>query len=76
MKRGMPVSSFIAFGGFLEDRKKTLETLVELAIEGDDEECWDSKRAGLLLRTQSSPAEFRELGIAEELIRFVWPEGE
>lgn len=63
-------------GGILEDRKQTLETLIDLMIDGDDEECWDSKRAARLLRTQSSPSEFRELGISEESIRLIWPEGE
>lgn len=59
----------------MEDRKKTLEALVEIASAGGDTECWHNERAEHLVRSQSSPEEFRELGISDELLRRIWPEG-
>lgn len=56
------------------DRRKTLETLIELAEESSPTACWDDARAVQLLRTQSTVDELRELGATEELIAHVFPE--
>ncbi|HUO85216.1 MAG TPA: hypothetical protein VM534_08895 [Thermoanaerobaculia bacterium] len=56
----------------MKDRKKTLETLVELAGASDATGCWNPSRAIELLRTQSTPGELRELGVAEAVIGRIW----
>ena len=50
------------------DRKKTLETLIELAGSTSNADCWDDERAESLLRSQSSAREARELGMSEAMI--------
>lgn len=50
------------------DRKKTLETLIELAGGTSNADCWDDERAESLLRSQSTPAEVRGLGMSEPMI--------
>jgi hypothetical protein len=57
-----------------EDRRKTLELLVELARTSDPRSCWDQGRARVLLQHQSSPAELREIGTDELVIHDLWPE--
>jgi 6-pyruvoyltetrahydropterin/6-carboxytetrahydropterin synthase len=56
-------------------RRKTLQTLIELAEGSSPADCWDDKRAEDLLRSQSTPAEVRELGMSEEMIARVWGVG-
>ena len=50
------------------DRKKTLETLIELAGGTSTADCWDDERAESLLRSQSTAAEVRDLGMSEPMI--------
>jgi 6-pyruvoyltetrahydropterin/6-carboxytetrahydropterin synthase len=49
-------------------RRKTLQTLIELAEGSSPSDCWDDARAEDLLRSQSTPEEVRELGMSEEMI--------
>ncbi|HXH39524.1 MAG TPA: 6-carboxytetrahydropterin synthase [Thermoanaerobaculia bacterium] len=49
-------------------RRKTLQTLIELAERSNPAACWDDTRAEDLLRSQSTPSELRELGMSEEMI--------
>jgi len=51
-----------------ENRRKTLETLITLAEASNPASCWDDERAESLLRSQSTPAELRELGMSEAMI--------
>jgi 6-pyruvoyltetrahydropterin/6-carboxytetrahydropterin synthase len=56
-------------------RRKTLQTLIELAERSNPADCWDDRRAEDLLRSQSTPNEVRELGMSEEMIARVWGVG-
>ncbi|HEV7426497.1 MAG TPA: hypothetical protein VGQ46_09025, partial [Thermoanaerobaculia bacterium] len=56
-------------------RRKTLQTLIELAQGSSPADCWDDRRAEDLLRSQSSPHEVRGLGMSEEMISRVWGVG-
>jgi 6-pyruvoyltetrahydropterin/6-carboxytetrahydropterin synthase len=56
-------------------RRKTLQTLIELAEGSSPADCWDDGRAEDLLRSQSTPAEVRELGMSEQMIARVWGVG-
>jgi 6-pyruvoyltetrahydropterin/6-carboxytetrahydropterin synthase len=56
-------------------RRKTLQTLIELAQGSSPADCWDDRRAEDLLRSQSTPEEVRELGMSEEMISRVWGVG-
>jgi 6-pyruvoyltetrahydropterin/6-carboxytetrahydropterin synthase len=56
-------------------RRKTLQTLIELAQGSSPADCWDDRRAEDLLRSQSTPDEARELGMSEEMIARVWGAG-
>jgi 6-pyruvoyltetrahydropterin/6-carboxytetrahydropterin synthase len=53
-------------------RRKTLQTLIELAEGSSPADCWDDTRAEDLLRSQSTPEEVRELGMSEEMIERVF----
>jgi 6-pyruvoyltetrahydropterin/6-carboxytetrahydropterin synthase len=55
-------------------RRKTLQTLIELAEGSSPADCWDDARAEDLLRSQSTPDEVRELGMSEEMIARVFRE--
>lgn len=55
-----------------EDRRQTLQTLVELAEGSSAANCWDDRRAENLLRSQSSPEELREIGAKELTIRHIF----
>ncbi|MFN2441730.1 MAG: hypothetical protein ABR517_03505 [Thermoanaerobaculia bacterium] len=56
------------------DRRKTIETLVQLASGSDPGGCWDPERAVDLLRSRSSREELLELGVSQALIEEIWPE--
>ena len=58
------------------DRKKTLETLIELAGGTSTSDCWDDERAESLLRSQSTAAEVRGLGMSEPMIDRIFGSGE
>ncbi len=55
-----------------ENRRKTLETLIAMAEDSTPTACWDDQRAEDLLRSQSSPAELRELGASEKTIEHIF----
>lgn len=55
-----------------DDRRKTLQSLIELAEGSNPGDCWDDQRAADLLRSQSNPDELRSLGASESLINHVW----
>jgi 6-pyruvoyltetrahydropterin/6-carboxytetrahydropterin synthase len=57
-------------------RRKTLQTLIELAEGSSPSDCWDDARAEDLLRSQSTPDEVRALGMSEEMIARVFREPE
>lgn len=57
-----------------ENRRKTLELLVELARTSDPASCWDQDRAARLLRHQSSAEELREIGADPVVIDYLFPE--
>jgi len=52
----------------VEDRRKTLQTLIALAEGSSTGDCWDDARAESLLRSQATPGELRELGMSEAMI--------
>lgn len=54
------------------DRKKTLESLIDLAEGSSASDCWDDARAEALLRSQSNAAEVRELGMSEAMIERIF----
>ncbi len=58
----------------VDDRRKTLQTLIALAEGSSAADCWDDARAESLLRSQSNPAELRELGMSEAMIERVFSE--
>ncbi len=55
-----------------EGRRQTLTALITLAAGSNPADCWDDERAEALLRSQSNPAELRELGMSEEMIKRVF----
>lgn len=55
------------------ERRRTLETLLELAAGNNPNDCWDDTRARELLRSQSTAEELREIGVADELIEEIFP---
>jgi hypothetical protein len=55
-----------------EQRERTLRALIALAEGNNPTECWDDTRAAQLLRTQSTPAELRALGMSEAMIAWVF----
>jgi 6-pyruvoyltetrahydropterin/6-carboxytetrahydropterin synthase len=55
-----------------EKRRKTLETLIELAEGSSAADCWDDSRAEALLRSQSTPGELRAAGASEATIRHLF----
>jgi hypothetical protein len=57
-----------------DDRRKTLQALIDLAEESSPTACWDDARAVELLRSQSTAEELRELGASERLIEHVFLE--
>ena len=73
--RGIAKSRRIVHFDAVEDRRKTLQTLIVLAEGSSASDCWDDQRAESLLRSQSSAAEARELGMSEAMIQRVFGSG-
>jgi 6-pyruvoyltetrahydropterin/6-carboxytetrahydropterin synthase len=69
---GIAESRRIVHFGPVDDRRKTLQTLIALAEGSSPSDCWDDQRAESLLRSQSNPAELRELGMSEGMITRVF----
>ena len=57
-----------------ENRRRTLEALLELAGETSPSACWDDQRAVELLRRQATVEELRELGADERLLAHIYTE--
>lgn len=55
-----------------DDRRHTLQTLIDLAEQSNPNDCWDDARAESLLRSHSTPDEVRELGMSEGMIERVF----
>jgi hypothetical protein len=55
-----------------QDRRRTLQALLDLAEESSPSACWDDQRAIDLLRTQSTAEELRQLGASERMIAYVF----
>ena len=55
-----------------DGRRKTLQTLIALAEDGDAASCYDDLRAESLLRSQSSPEELRAIGANEQTIQHIF----
>lgn len=51
-----------------DDRRRTLQTLIDLAERSNPNDCWDDERAESLLRSQSNATEVRELGMSDVMI--------
>jgi len=56
------------------ERRETLLALIEIAGANSPTACWDDARAIDLLRSQSSAAELRELGVDAGLIEHIFAE--
>lgn len=59
-----------------DDRRKTLEALVEIAIADDPVPCYDGSMAERLLRSQSSRAELEEIGVDRAILERLFPTNE
>ncbi len=57
-----------------EARRRTLETLLDLAGESSPNACWDDASAVTLLRSQATREELEELGANEHLLAHIYPE--
>jgi len=55
-----------------DGRRRTLQTLIDLAEQSNPNDCWDDGRAESLLRSQSTPAELRELGMSPGMIERIF----
>ena len=55
-----------------DQRRKTLQTLLDLAQQSNPADCWDDRRAEDLLRSQSTPEELRSVGASESVIEHVF----
>jgi 6-pyruvoyltetrahydropterin/6-carboxytetrahydropterin synthase len=69
---GISKSARIVHFGPVDDRRKTLQSLIALAEGSSASDCWDDRRAEALLRSQSSAEEARELGMSEGMIARVF----
>ncbi|HET7712430.1 MAG TPA: hypothetical protein VFL80_10920 [Thermoanaerobaculia bacterium] len=58
------------------ERKRMLDTLIDLAQGSNPSDCWDDRRAMSLLRSQSTRDELRELGVDEALIEHIFSQTE
>jgi 6-pyruvoyltetrahydropterin/6-carboxytetrahydropterin synthase len=57
-----------------DDRRRTIQTLIDLAERSNPNDCWDDARAESLLRSNSTPAELRELGMSTGMIERIFGE--
>jgi len=57
-----------------DDRRKTLQVLVDLAMADDPAPCFDGAMAERLLRSQSSKEELASIGIDPMMLERLWPE--
>lgn len=59
-----------------DNRRSTLEALVELAMADDPVPCYDGAMAERLLRSQSSREELAEIGVDPVILERLWPSNE
>lgn len=59
-----------------DDRRRTLQTLIDLAERSNPNDCWDDARAESLLRSQSTRDELLELGMTEGMVERIFGGGE
>ncbi len=59
-----------------DDKRKTLEILVQLAVVADPVGCYDGARAERLLRSQSSREELSSIGVSAEILDHLFPANE
>jgi hypothetical protein len=59
-----------------DDRRKTLEALVDIAMADDPVPCYDGAMAERLLRSQSSREELAAIGVAPAILERLWPANE
>lgn len=55
-----------------ENRRRTLQTLIDLAEGSSPSDCWDDARAESLIRSQSTAAEMRELGMSPGMVERIF----
>jgi len=55
-----------------DSRRRTLQTLIDLAEGSSPNDCWDDSRAESLLRSQASPEELAELGMSAGMIERIF----
>lgn len=59
-----------------DDRRSTLQALVDLAMADDPVPCYDGAMAERLLRSQSSREELTEIGVDPAVLERLWPSNE
>lgn len=59
-----------------DDRSKTLQALVDLAMADDPVPCYDGAMAERLLRSQSTREELAAIGVDPVILERLWPSHE
>ncbi|MBI2215562.1 MAG: hypothetical protein HYU52_18095 [Acidobacteria bacterium] len=59
-----------------DDRRRTLEALIDIANADDPVPCYDGSMAERLLRSQSSREELAEIGVDLAILERLWPTNE
>lgn len=59
-----------------ENRRSTLQALVDLAMADDPVPCYDGAMAERLLRSQSSREELAAMGVDPAILERLWPSNE
>lgn len=59
-----------------ENRRSTLQALVDLAMADDPVPCYDGAMAERLLRSQSSREELAAMGVDPVILERLWPANE
>ena len=59
-----------------DDRRSTLQALVDLAMADDPVPCYDGSMAERLLRSQSSREELTSIGVDPVVLERLWPTNE
>jgi hypothetical protein len=56
-----------------DERRKTLEALVDIAMADDPVPCYDGTMAERLLRSQSTREELAAIGVDPVILERLWP---
>ena len=59
-----------------DNRRSTLQALVDLAMADDPVPCYDGAMAERLLRSQSSREELETIGVDPAILERLWPSNE